>query len=40
MENNVIVKLLNVTKKFGDTTVIKDFSLDKTSQIINEFKQF
>ncbi len=28
MENNVIVKLLNVTKKFGDTTVIKDFSLD------------
>ncbi len=28
MEKNVIVKLSNVTKKFGDTTVIKDFSLD------------
>lgn len=28
MEKNVIVKLSNVTKKFDDTTVIKDFSLD------------
>ena len=27
MENNVIVKLDNVTKKFGNTTVIKNFSL-------------
>ena len=28
MKKNVIVKLVNVTKKFGDTTVIKNFSLD------------
>ena len=27
MKNNVIVKLDNVTKKFGNTTVIKNFSL-------------
>ncbi len=28
MKNNVIVKLDNVTKKFGNTTVIRNFSLD------------
>lgn len=28
MEKNVIVKLLDVNKKFDDVSVIKDFSLD------------